>query len=76
LYGRYLKDSEYKDSEYKVHQVGLNDSGSQNFRILAYKGEAVGVTQIYPTMAGTATTARDRRIFLIAQIMLFSNKKS
>jgi hypothetical protein len=60
LYGRYLKDSEFKDFEYEVHQVGLKDSGSLNFRILAFKGEAVGVTQIYPT---TAATARDRREF-------------
>jgi hypothetical protein len=43
-----------------VHQVGLKDPGSQNFRSLAFKGEAVGVTQIYAT---TAATARDRRTF-------------
>jgi hypothetical protein len=61
LYGRYPKDSKYKDSEYEVHQVGLKDSGIQHFRILAFKGEAVGVTQIYPTTAATATTVRDRR---------------
>jgi hypothetical protein len=29
-----------------VHQVGSKDSGSQNFSFLAFKGEAVGVTQI------------------------------
>jgi hypothetical protein len=50
-----------------VHQVGLKNPGSQNFRTLAFKGEASGVTQIYPT---TAATARDRR-----KIMFFSHKK-
>jgi hypothetical protein len=54
LYGSYLKDFEYNDSEYEVHQVDLKESGSQNFRILAFKGEAVGMTQIYPTTAATA----------------------
>jgi hypothetical protein len=42
---------------------------------LAFKEEAVGVTQIYPTTA-TAATARDRRAFYIAQIIFFSHKKS
>jgi hypothetical protein len=41
-----------------VHQVGLKNPGSQNFRTLTSKEEAVDVTQIYPT---TATLA----IFLI-----------
>jgi hypothetical protein len=43
MYGRYLKDSEFQDSEYEVHQVGLKDPGSQNFRTLDFKGEVVGV---------------------------------
>jgi hypothetical protein len=34
------------NSKYEVHQVGPNDSGSQNFSFLAPKAEAVGVTQI------------------------------
>jgi hypothetical protein len=29
-----------------VHQVGLKYFGSKNFSFLAFKGEAVGVTQI------------------------------
>jgi hypothetical protein len=47
-----------------VHQVGLKNLWSQNFRTLAFKGEAVGVTQIYATTAATAATAataRDRQ---------------
>jgi hypothetical protein len=52
----------FQNSEYEVHQVGLKEPGSQNFRTLAFKGEAVGVTQIYATTA-TAATARDRRKF-------------
>jgi hypothetical protein len=46
-----------------MHQVGLKDPGSQNFRSLPFKGEALGVTQIYATTAATAATARDRRKF-------------
>jgi hypothetical protein len=53
-----------------VHQVDLKDPGSQNLRTLAFKAEAVGVTQIYTTMA-MAATARDRR-----KIMFFSHNKS
>jgi hypothetical protein len=56
-----------------VHQVGSKDSESQNFSFLALKGKAVGVTQILCT---TAATARDRRNFFIAQIMLVIHKKS
>jgi hypothetical protein len=37
LYGGYLKDSKFQDSEYEVHQVGLKDSGSQNFRIHGFR---------------------------------------
>jgi hypothetical protein len=62
-----------ENSEYEVHQVGPKDSGSQNFSSLALKGTAVGLTQILCT---TAATARDRRKFFIAQIMLFIHKKS
>jgi hypothetical protein len=59
-----------------MYQVGLKDPGSQNFKTLAFKGEAVGVTQIYPKTAtvATAATARGRRKKIIAQIMLFSPK--
>jgi hypothetical protein len=56
-----------------VHQVGSKDSGSQNFTLLALMGKAVGVTQILCT---TAATARDRRNFFMAQIMLVIHKKS
>jgi hypothetical protein len=61
-----LRNLHFKISKYEVHQVGLKDSGSQNFTFLALKGKAVGVTQILCTMA------RDRRKKFIAQIM---NKK-
>jgi hypothetical protein len=43
LYGSYS----YRKYEYEVHQVGLKDFGSQNFRVLAFKGEAVGFAQIF-----------------------------
>jgi hypothetical protein len=57
-----------------VHQVGSKDSGSQNFSFLAFKGKAIGVTQI---LCITAATARDRRKKkFIAQIMLIIHKKS
>jgi hypothetical protein len=52
-----------------VHQVGLKDPGSQNFRTLAFKGEAVGVTQIYATTA--AATARDGRKFFFRSNNVF-----
>jgi hypothetical protein len=51
-----------------VHQVGLEDSGSQNFRTLVFKEEAVEVTQIYPT---TAATVCDRRNFFIDFLSVF-----
>jgi hypothetical protein len=38
-----------------VHQVGLKDYGIQNFSFLAFKGEAVGVTQI-PSHTGAWQT--------------------
>jgi hypothetical protein len=47
LYGRYLKDFKFKNSEYRGHQVGPKDLESQNFGFLAFKGEAVGVGKIY-----------------------------
>jgi hypothetical protein len=54
-------------------------TGSRNFRTLAFKREAVDVTQIYPTTA-TVATAAQRRVTdgkkVIAQIMLLSHKKS
>jgi hypothetical protein len=65
-------DPEFQISEYEVHQVGLKDSGSQNFSPLALKEKAVDVIQILCTTA----TARDRRIFFFAQNMFFSYKKS
>jgi hypothetical protein len=56
---------------YEVHQVGLKDSGSQNFRTLAFRGEAVGVTQIlYYTGNGNGAVTDGK--FYIAQIMFFT----
>jgi hypothetical protein len=46
LQGNYSKKPFYQKSEYEVHQVGPKNAGSQNFSFLAFKGEAVGVTQI------------------------------
>jgi hypothetical protein len=46
LQGDYSKKLFYQNSEYEVHQVGPKKTGSQNFSFLAFKGEAVGVTQI------------------------------
>jgi hypothetical protein len=37
LYGRYLKDFKIQNSEYRGHQVGPKDPGSQNFSFLAFK---------------------------------------
>jgi hypothetical protein len=54
-----------------MHQVGPKDSGSRNFSFLAFKGEAVGVTQISSNNGNGA--ARDSRKKIIAQIMLFSH---
>jgi hypothetical protein len=38
LYGRYLEDFKFQNSEYRGLQVGPKDSGSQNFSFLAFKG--------------------------------------
>jgi hypothetical protein len=46
VYG-YPKDFKFQNSENIGHQVGLKNSGSQNFSFLAFKGEAVGVAKIY-----------------------------
>jgi hypothetical protein len=35
--GEYPKEPEFQNSEYKLHQVGSKDCGSQNFRIIAFK---------------------------------------
>jgi hypothetical protein len=45
--GGTLRISNSKNSEYRGHQVGPKDSGSQNFSFLAFKGKAVGVAKIY-----------------------------
>jgi hypothetical protein len=61
-YGRYPKDSKFQNSEYKVHQVGPKDYGSQNFNSLAFIGTELVSRQISATATATATaTARDRR---------------
>jgi hypothetical protein len=54
-----------------VHQVDPKDSGSQNFNFLALKVEPVGEVQILRT---ATATARDKRIFFIAQIMFLAIK--
>jgi hypothetical protein len=46
LFGGYLKEPEFQNSEYEVHQVGPKDSESQNFSFLALKAEPVGEVQI------------------------------
>jgi hypothetical protein len=61
LYGRYLKDYEFQDFEYEVHQVGLKDFGSQNFSFLAVEGAKLASTQFFSTTV--TATARDRRKF-------------
>jgi hypothetical protein len=77
LLGGYLKELEFQNSEYKVHQFGPKDSESQNFSLLALKAEPVSEVQILRTATATTTaTARDRRNFFIAQIMFLSHKKS
>jgi hypothetical protein len=45
-----------------MHQVGLKDSGSQNFSFLAIKRKAVGVVQI---LRAATPTARDKRFFYL-----------
>jgi hypothetical protein len=54
LYCSYPKNIFYQNSEYELHQAGLKDFRSQNSRIVAFEGEAAGVTQF------CGTTARDR----------------
>jgi hypothetical protein len=46
LLGGYLKEPEFLNSKYEVHQVGSKDFGSQNFSFLALKAEPVGEVQI------------------------------
>jgi hypothetical protein len=62
MYGKHkiFKASTRKNDIIKILSIrciklAQNKLGDKNFRILAYKVEAVDVTQIYPT------TARDRR---------------
>jgi hypothetical protein len=73
LLGGYLKELEFQNSVYEVHQVGSKDSGSQNFSFLALQAEPVGEVQILRT--GTAT-ARDRRKFFLSLKSCFSIIKS
>jgi hypothetical protein len=53
-----LKEPEFQNSEYEVHQAGPKDSGGQNFCFRALKAEPVGEVQTL-----RAATARDRRNF-------------
>jgi hypothetical protein len=46
LYDSCSKTIFYQNSKYEVHQVGPKYFSSQNFSLLAFEGEAVGVTQI------------------------------
>jgi hypothetical protein len=62
LLGGYLKEPEFQNSEYEVHQVGSKDCGSQSFSFLALKAKPVGEVQIL-RMATLAAAARDRRNF-------------
>jgi hypothetical protein len=62
LYGGYLKDSKFQNSENEAHQIGPENYGNQNFRFLAF------------IKAATAVTARDRRKKFTTQIMLFIHK--
>jgi hypothetical protein len=62
---QHFNNTEFQNSEYEVHQVGPNNSGSLNFSFLAHKAKAVGVTQICSNGGGGAAmaTARDGRNF-------------
>jgi hypothetical protein len=72
LYGRYPKGANNKQKYhqiclYKVHQVGLKDSGSQNSNSLAFKGSSVASRKISSNTNNGAYQAE----FFIAQIILF-----
>jgi hypothetical protein len=54
--GGYLKELEFQNSEYKVHQVGPKDSGSQNFSFLALTSEPVDEVQIFAYGNGALQT--------------------
>jgi hypothetical protein len=69
LYGSYPTKKNYQNSEYEVHKVGLKTAGSQKFRILAFEGEAAGMTQI-----GVQRRMTDGFFFCSSHV--FSNKKS
>jgi hypothetical protein len=70
LYGSYPKRLIYQNSEYEVHQVGSENTESQNLSFLAFEGENEGVTQICVQRRVT-----DGKIFF-AQIMFLGHKKS
>jgi hypothetical protein len=70
LYDSCSKTIFYQNSKYEVHQVGPKYSRSQNFSLLAFEGEAVGVTQI--CVQRRVTDGR----FFFAQNMFFTHKKS
>jgi hypothetical protein len=56
--GGYLKELEFQNSEYELHQVGPKNSGSQNFSFLALKAEPVGEVHILRTATATAPDRR------------------
>jgi hypothetical protein len=70
LLGGYLKEPEFQNSEYEVHQVGPKDFESQNFSFLALKAEPVGEVQIL-RMATATAMARDRRKFFYRSSHVF-----
>jgi hypothetical protein len=47
LYERYPKDSKFQNYDYKGHQIGPKDVGSQNFSFLTFQGWALGLAKIY-----------------------------
>jgi hypothetical protein len=46
----------FQNFEYKVHQAGPNRNCTKNFNSLAFKGDAVGVAQMYANGGGTGQT--------------------
>jgi hypothetical protein len=51
--------SKFQNSEYEVHQVGLNEAGSQNFSFLALNTAELGAPQI---LSKNPRQRRQRRV--------------
>jgi hypothetical protein len=71
LYGRYPTDSEFQNSEYRVHQVSLKNSDSQNFSFLTFRGGCWRDTNFFLQWQRRVTDGTK----LIAQIMLCGHEK-